>query len=602
MKLIQVSDMHITKDTDISQKRDIIEKMVESLKDDIIKNEEIIFCVLGDIIDRGDPDAFSKAREVFKKIQNRFKRDFPTSPFHFEFVPGNHDLVGCDHLDENGEKRKTPCPHSENKKPCSFKNFDEFIREFQPSHRKYSTRNFFIKKYGDIRLLLLNSAIGQCEYGKIDLDAINVKKPTIIITHHALMSLYDSDGSAIREGNALLEKIKKYNVIAMLHGHVHGYVYTDVGVMCKCIVGVGPFLKDVQDVQDVNKQFNIFDIKGSSIFEIKNFTYRADAGGKFSPPNEPTRPRQNNFSGSSIKELYDDVVTATRDMKSIRNLRMHLNCKYDKFKEDINKHFGKYLKQAEDWQAAKVNKKWYFNHGERMRYKDKDGLDYIIKELDDKPQSSRAIIPLMNFNDVVDYTNDDDKYLPSLINVQFGFNNEPISELICTVYLRSLEVANFLRINLCEVYIMCEKIIKQRIREIQTIDLNIFAFRTVYKPNFGCFKKAKLDSMTETTKGKFKLHKYVITKNLNEIIKLLEEKKKLGESIINVEGISTLKDALDDEESYTTGVSKSIGELLGAIDKLNDKRINYSVNEVKREEEIVNKCLDDLIEEFKKNG
>jgi hypothetical protein len=598
VKLIQVSDMHIKNDTDIPKIKVIIEKMVESIKkyiddsDDKDKDdkEEIIFCVLGDIIDRGKSNAFSKAKEIFKIIKEYFKDGFPNSPFSFEFVPGNHDLVGC-------------------KKVCRLVKFDEFIQEFQsPPHYGYSSGNFFIREHGNINLLLLNSAIENCEYGKIDFKAFKeeFKKPTIIITHHALMSMYDSDNSAIRKGNDILKEIQKNNIIAMLHGHAHGYFYTDVGLTGKCIIGVGPFLKEVE-VPDVYKQFNIFDIRGSSIFEIKNFTYRADPIGEFLSSMEPTRPRQNNFSGSSIREVYNDVVTATKDIGIIRNLRMHLNCKYDVFKEDINKHFKEYIEQAQEWQADQVNEKWYFNHGVRMQCKDKgkykDGLDYIIKELMKKPLSSRAIIPLMNLDDVIDYASDDNKYLPSLINIQFAFGKKNPSTLFATIYMRSLEAANFLRINLCEVYNMCERITKE-LRDIEKIDLNIFAFRTVYKPHFGCFKKAELDRMGMERTRYNKLLSIIQKKNINEIVKLLEEKRNLGETKIIVNGISALKDAIEYEENakiYTPRVSELIEKLLDAINKLKDKRSNYSVNEVDKEEKKVNKCLDELIEEFKKN-
>jgi len=607
MKLIQVSDLHIKEKTDISQIENIIKKMVDRLKYEIMDKEEIVFCVLGDIIDRGNPNAFPVAKKILEMIKERFEERFPNSIFSFEFVPGNHDLVGCDQLNKKGKKKDTPCPYTNNgKKPCNLKNFDVLIRKFQKlPHYGYSTKNFHIRSHGDINLLLLNSAIGQCEYGKININAFEEKydKPTIVITHHALMSLYDSDGSAIREGNTVLERIKINNIIAMLHGHVHSYVYTDVGLMSKCIIGVGPFLKDLKEEKDINKQFNFFDIRGSSIYEIKNFIYLGDGGGKFLLLEKPTRPCQNNFSGDSLKRVYDNVVTATRDNKAIKNLRMHLNCKYDSFKEEINKYFYEYIQQAEDWQAAKLNENWYFNHGERMRYKDIDGIDYVIDELSNKPQGGKAIIPLMNFSDVVDYTNNADKYLPSLISVQFCFSDEAISELICTVYLRSLEVAKFLKINLCEVYIMCEKIIKQRIRDIQTIDLNIFAFRTLYDQNFGCFRIAELDRLIKTTEGMIDLYTIIHKKNVSKIIELLDEKKKFGETKIIFDGISFLEKALkhkEEEGKYTNGILEAIEILLKTANTLKDRMIHYSITEVNNDVEKVNKCYDDLIEEFKK--
>jgi hypothetical protein len=605
MKLIQVSDLHIKHDTKILPIQNIIGKMVDSLKNEIKDKEEIVFCVLGDIIDRGNSNAFPVAKKILDMIKKRFIKAFPTSLFSFEFVPGNHDLVGCDHLNKKGIKKDTPCPHTDinSIKPCNTKIFDEFIREFQTlPYYGYSSKNFHVRSHGNINLLLLNSAIGQCEYGKIEIDILEkkFKKPTIVITHHALMSLYDSDGSAIREGNTVLERIKKNNVIAMLHGHVHSYVYTDVGLMSKCIIGVGPFLKDVPNI---NKQFNVFDIRGSSIYEIKNFIYLGDGSGKFLLLDKPTCPCQNNFSGDSLKKVYDDVVTATRDNKTIRNLRMHLNCKYDSFKEEINNYFHEYIQQAEDWQSAKLNEKWYFNHGERMQYKDLDGMDYVIDELRNKPQGGKAIIPLMNFSDVVNNTNNADKYLPSLISVQFCFSDDAISELICTVYLRSLEVAKFLNINLCEVYIMCEKIIDKN-RGIQTIDLTIFAFRTLYEPNFGCFRKAKLDKEAVTTEGKLKLHRLIINKNVAEIVKKLEEKKRLEESIINVEGITTLKKALEDEDkgNYSLEVLEAIKKLVNVTNELKKKRTKHSLSEVNNDKKEINKCYDNLIRELNKIG
>jgi 3',5'-cyclic AMP phosphodiesterase CpdA len=367
MKLIQISDMHIKKDTDIDSQMIIIDKMVESLKDDIVDKEDIVFCVLGDIIEKGDEKAFPNAKKIIKKIRTSFKSKFPKSRLYFEFVPGNHDRVGCDNLDEDNKKKKLSRPLTV-KKVCAFDKFDEFINDIQKSDCKYSSKNYFTSKYDNIDLLLLNSAIENCKNGKIDLNAFKRKfeKPTLILAHHALMSMYDSDGSAIRNGITVLEKIRENNVIAMLHGHAHGFVYTDFGLTCKCI-GVGPFLK-VDNLPDVYRQFNFFNIQGSSILEVKNFIYRSDGGGKFFPYDKSLHPHQNNnFSGSSIKEIYDHVVTATNDMRIIRNLRIHLNCEYDVFKKDIKKHFKKDIKKAEDWQASELKPEWYFNHGERMR-------------------------------------------------------------------------------------------------------------------------------------------------------------------------------------------------------------------------------------------
>jgi hypothetical protein len=290
-------------------------------------------------------------------------------------------------------------------------------------------------------------------------------------------------------------------------------------------------------------------------------------------------------------------------MGTIRNLRVHLNCKYDVFKKDIKKHFEEDIKKAEQWQASKLNPEWYFNHGERMRCEEENGLAYVIKELKNKHNTGRAIIPLMNFSDVIEQSNNDK--FPSLISYQFALNDEPNLELVVTVYLRSLEVANFLKINLCEVYNICERI-NICIKGIQTIDLNIFAFKAEHFPNFGCFRKATLDVMAETKKTEFLLYEFIRQKKVKKIVEMLEEKKKLGETVIVSSGISVLNDSLISLKEqglnpYTPKVLNSTKKLLSAMEHLKTDRKSHSMGEVKELEKNVIKCIDALIADFKKN-
>ena len=52
MKIIQVSDLHIDDNTDVNQLKNQISLLVQTLIQYCSINEEIIICVLGDVIDK----------------------------------------------------------------------------------------------------------------------------------------------------------------------------------------------------------------------------------------------------------------------------------------------------------------------------------------------------------------------------------------------------------------------------------------------------------------------------------------------------------------------------------------------------------------------
>ena len=128
-----------------------------------------------------------------------------------------------------------------------------------------------------------------------------------------------------------------------------------------------------------------------------------------------------------------------------------------------------------------------------MQHNGVPAIDFVINELKSKATSSRAIIPLINFEQVV---NSGDDFLPSFDLVQFGFEHEIKNQLYVTLYLRALEVNHFLKINLCEIYVMCKKI-SEEIRSIESIDVTVIAFKAQYKEHYGCFERAEIDMYSE---------------------------------------------------------------------------------------------------------
>jgi len=173
---------------------------------------------------------------------------------------------------------------------------------------------------------------------------------------------------------------------------------------------------------------------------------------------------------------------------------------------------------AIDFQNPKCPENLYINHGEYI-HKKGNGVDNVIKELREKNNSNRAIISLINQEDII---GSGDKPIPSFMILQFSI--EDGNQLYITVYFRALEVSNFLRINIEEIRIIIESI-KSKIINIDKVFLNIFAFRAYIKEDINPLQRAKLD----------------LIKDPKELIELLEEKKtfstvieyKIYEDIVN---------------------------------------------------------------------
>jgi len=59
MKIIMTSDLHISRKSDMSEIKSLTDCIVEFLVDHVKQNEDITLLICGDIIDRGDKEAFS---------------------------------------------------------------------------------------------------------------------------------------------------------------------------------------------------------------------------------------------------------------------------------------------------------------------------------------------------------------------------------------------------------------------------------------------------------------------------------------------------------------------------------------------------------------
>jgi len=520
MQLIQIADFHFKDDIDSAQVKNKIDKMFASLQGSLSKKEQIVICLLGDIVDCGKSDYYKIAKKYIDYLLEKFVEYTTVS---IECVPGNHDLCGC-----TLRKKIVEC----DKKQCSLDSFNEFAKSINA--KSCFGEATFISEYDDAILVSANSVVKKkCKYGAIDLEAVKSKKfnkNILLLTHHTFLSENHDDVSAIRNGYDVFNFVDEAHVIGVLHGHTHGYKDIVVGKQCR-LIGVGPFLKNVDNV---NNQFNLIHIDKRGIVNIKNYFYREDLK-EYKVYNVFSRGDLSLYQGHDISTIYTSIVEETIRSGLISNLVLKIEMPVDEFNGQIERLFPMQIKVAEDWQQESAPDNLYYNHGSYMRYKDIKGIDFVVDELNSKPTSSRAIIPLINFENV--YVSGDG-FLPSFDVVQFGFNSESKDTLYITVYLRALEVNHFLKINLCEIYVMCKNI-RSKIRGVENINVTVVAFRAQYKENFGCFAKAGIDIKSESD-----LLLLLQDENIDEICRLLTEKINFNETVVKSEGIKSLYSAL----------------------------------------------------------
>lgn len=195
--------------------------------------------------------------------------------------------------------------------------------------------------------------------------------------------------------------------------------------------------------------------------------------------------------------------------------------------------------------------------------------DFVVRKLQKNPSNKRTLIPLIKKEDV--YSSDDEK-LVSFDVVQFGFEDEAKTEFCVTIYMRALEVRYFLPINVCEIYIMIAKI-KEKIQSISNINICIFAFRAEQKLDYGCYKKKRLDSITES-----KLCALLSEDNFNELGDMLREKQQSIDTVIDYNWIYNLKNAF--KEFYKKDNSDDALDLINQIERnlkeIEDTRLKSS--------------------------
>lgn len=562
MKVIQISDLHIDSNFTMSNYHDMLNKMLECIHKDMADEAQIYILCCGDIVNKGNADEYlGKAKEFFDYIIGNIK----DKKIELLFVPGNHDL----------------CANS-------FDKFQSFIEQYN-SKINFISENVILYEGSEINYVLVNSCYHKnYQYGDIDTDAfkeIIMKsiKPSLVIMHHTLLSRYSNDRSAISNAYKFLDVIENSNVIGVLHGHTHGYSNILVGENCR-IIGVGSIFAYIPNC---NNQFNIIDVKLGKVERIVNYRYNFDLA-EFSKIILFEDLKRSYFTDNKISTVYGKVKDTVKHYGGINSLYINVDTTVDEYKHDMEKNFEADIEIARSWLEEEVPSTLYYNHGQYMVDSRNKGINYIIDELTRNSTSNRAIIPLVRFSDVLDKQFG---HLPGLNSIQFGFLNDEKGELFCSVYLRSLEVNHFLKINLSEIYLLLTQILNE-IRSVKRIIINLYAFKAQYKERFSCFRKAKIDTLNVGT-----LSKFVYQKNILEIVNLLRDKFEMEETVINTVGLTNFYDILKASELYNEEMIVGLSEIIREMDNLKQEYMKSSnYEEIKPIEERIHEKQEQYIE------
>lgn len=190
---------------------------------------------------------------------------------------------------------------------------------------------------------------------------------------------------------------------------------------------------------------------------------------------------------------------------------------------------------------------------------------------------------------------DDSVYLPSLESIQFG-RSKNNGELLVHMQLRALEASRFLKINICEIAYILKKLREGNI-VFDKVEITISAFRVQKKERFNCFLKAEIDKLTAQ-----KLGAKVNHGKIDELCKLLEEKRDGMETITKVNGIQNVFEAMkaSNEEAgenapirYADEILEMFKEVLDVYKRLDSIHRESSIHS--EEEEQCEKNIDELL-------
>lgn len=558
--IIQMADFHFG-GTPLGKEseKDMLKKMTKRIQNEIPQGATVFLCACGDYIDsRPVPDGTSTRDLTGDEVGSRYqdaeeaiisavieplkkKYDFKVG-----LCVGNHDTT---HIDA--------------------------VNRFSKRIMGKEINETYSLNIGsdDVDFIFINSCPpSDYSHGEIDYDDLeNVLKSLspdstkYFVLHHTLMSMDEGDTSSIRQVPKLIQLIDQYAIKAVFHGHTHGQYVIRVGTVGCPIIGVGAVF--VRNYPNVNSQFNLICCNNGIPVCADNFQYHADWA--MNPESDGFEKipiailKENNFfCGKTFSRVYNELMKKVQAESKLYHVHLHVKSSFEDFCLDVEKNFGNkveletldrkysYTQLAEMWEAPQLDQDvLYFNHGTFFSTEQyPSGIDYIIHEFGEKTTSNRAVLSTINSKGISKTASD--ALLPSLLSIQAGFDLDQTT-LHIVMNLRALEASRFLKINICEALLLSRQIHSKY--PFKKIEVEISAFRVQIVAQFGCFLKAKLDTLAQDSKIAvflscliYDVNRAHIAENINKVICLIQDKQLRSETVIETGGVEKLLSSIAD--------------------------------------------------------
>ena len=188
MRFYILSDLHLRAEVEAYKTSDRIKRLCSKIRQAADIGENILFIILGDIVDKGKELSFTTARDSLSLIQEELK-DYAVK---FEFVPGNHDL-------EKG----------------SLSLFDQLTSLYGSKHT-FESASVYSVVHDNVNFIYADSTLSR-DYaapGRLDLDAIRIN------VKHGLTNIFftiESQRTAIYPGRSLNNVCRPENMASALN-------------------------------------------------------------------------------------------------------------------------------------------------------------------------------------------------------------------------------------------------------------------------------------------------------------------------------------------------------------------------------------------------
>ena len=257
MRFFMLSDFHLG-DEYLPETEERIKRLCRKVRSEINVEEMLLFILMGDLVDRGNGNAFDAVNDMLTLIREELS-DYEIS---FDAIPGNHDLVNA--------------------------SIDAFSACMEAQGISMINRDcpVYARQYGETNFIFADSTLTR-DYGapgKLDLEKIKSAvlpgKRNLLFTHHGFTQSHGDRHNVIDDGGSVLRELGQMGISFVFHAHTHR---ADCGSRVDQVVeiGCGAFSGDLTGMSGIPHQFTMGGIDAAGAVFAERWVDVKDGTGGF---------------------------------------------------------------------------------------------------------------------------------------------------------------------------------------------------------------------------------------------------------------------------------------------------------------------------------